>query len=172
MKVIILLTMSLQAFASVEFIPVSYYSTKTERVKILKASKKINEVISSQCFANEILNRSMIDTNNKSSEEVLKHLQSLNGIIPVKMYSRCMRLGFRCPAPTSAVAFRQPPQTIINLNRFAFYNTISDCDWASTMAHEGLGHSLGGYGHDFNWSKLRNFSVPYSINYAFEKCCK
>jgi hypothetical protein len=146
----------------VVFKPVEYYTTPSQRLKIISAGKKVNEVIQSRCFSEYIASRKLIQTGSKTPPEVSKHLQSLSGEVPVKMYYRRF---------TSAVAYVSPPDITINLNTKYFTPELSDCDYASTLAHE-ASHSLGGYSHDFKWSPPREFSVPYSINHAFEKCCK
>jgi hypothetical protein len=174
------LTLSFVSQAAVDFVPDVITTSAAEKAKILEAGKKVNEVVASQCFADFITKRSMLDTKGKSSAEVLADLRSIKGVVPVKMYTRCMRRSFRCPVPTSAVAYRQPPETSINLNRVAFPVKETTCEWAATMAHEGLGHALGNYGHSFDWTPTRDFTVPYSLGGskqknggdAFTNCCK
>ena len=147
---------------TVTFKPDLKYTNASEKAIIEKASLKLNEVTHSTCFHDFISNRKMIQTNNKTPSEVASHLASLNGHIDVLMYFNRW---------TSAIAFRQPPSLKINLNRNYFTASKSICQWASTMAHEGLGHALGNYEHSFNATKDRDYSVPYSINAAFEMCC-
>lgn len=174
------LLVSFAVDAAVNFIPDTKYSTKAEQAKIIEAGKKVNEVVASQCFADFITKRKMNETKGKTSEQVLADLRSLSGDVPVKMYTRCMRFGWRCPKPTSAVAYRQPPEVAINLNRVAFPVSETTCEWASTMAHEGLGHALGNYDHSFDWTPTRDFTVPYTLGGsvkknggdAFTNCCK
>lgn len=148
---------------SVTFKPLVKYTTATERAIIERASLKVNEVIASQCFKNFMLSRAMIETNNRTSSEVYSHIASLRGLVDVSMYFKRW---------SSAIAYRQPPSLKINLNRNYFTASKNNCQWASTMAHEGLGHSLGGYSHSFYDNANRDRSVPYSLNAAFEKCCK
>lgn len=148
------------------------YASKLEREIIAKAEKKLNEVVASECFGEKLRNRKMIQTDGRTPAKVVEHLQSITGSVDVKMYFRCMTRSLRCLAPTSAVAYRQPPELAINLNRAAFYPELPLCDWVSTIGHEALGHALGNYDHDFNWNAQRDFSVPYSINAAIESCCK
>ena len=155
----------------VTFDPVDGYATDAEMEKIASAGKKLNQVIQSSCFHDFMSKRALIQTNGRTPVQVADHLQSLAGVVPVVMYYRCMR-SWKCPTGTSAVAYRQPPSITINLNRAVYTNAKSDCDWASVEGHESLGHSLGGYEHDFDWSPSREFSVPYSINHAFEACCR
>jgi hypothetical protein len=146
---------------------VAYYSTVAERKKIKEAEVKVNEVIQSKCFAGFMGKRKMIQTESRTSAQVVAHIQSLRDTVPVNMYYR--RMGGI--GGTSAVAFREPPEKDINLNRAYFSLGLSTCEWASTIAHESL-HAIGEYGHDFNWSPSRDYSVPYSANSAFEECCE
>jgi hypothetical protein len=153
--------------------PVEYYTTPQERVKIEAAGSLAASVIHSDCFKNFMAGRALIQTNSRTPAQVVSHLQGLAGTVPVQMYYRPMWL-------TSAVAYRQPPDFTIHLNRAVFTPNLSTCLWAATIAHESYGHSAGGYDHDFNWSPSRSFSVPYSMGGAdkvqggdaFARCCK
>jgi hypothetical protein len=156
----------------ITFKPTDYYSTVAERKKIKDAEVLMNKIVQSQCFYEAIDRRALIQTDGRTSHEVAKHLQGLRGDLPVEMYYRCMRRGLRCLAPTTAVAYRQPPAATVHLNQAYFYTGLDTLEWASTLGHEGLGHSLGNYDHDFKWTSQRVLSVPYSINYAIEKCGK
>lgn len=146
----------------IEFEPVKYYATTQEAKLIVEAGKKLNETVQSQCFYDFIKNRKMIQTKGQTSEQVARHIQSIKGKVPVVMYYRKF---------TSAVAYRQPPELTINLNRKYFYSGLPLCDWASTMLHESL-HSLANYEHSFNWTPERDYSVPYSANEGIDLCCK
>lgn len=159
------------AVSGLRFIPVAYYSTPQEREIITQAGALVNQTIQSKCFADFMGNRKLIQTEGRSVKEVVAHLQGLTSDVPVEMYYRCMR-SWKCPFGTTAVAYREPPSPTIHLNRAVYWNGLPLCEWASVMAHEGAGHSAGEYGHDFNWSPSRDFSVPYSINAAFTACCK
>ena len=60
-----------------------------------------------------------------------------------------------------------------------FNDSTKICEWAATMAHESIGHSLGNYGHQYKWSVTREYTVPYKIGgaakryggNAFDECC-
>jgi hypothetical protein len=144
-----------------------FYCTKKECEKIRRSGRLAIEILNSACGQAWWSTRKLIQSQGRSSNEVLEHLRGLTGTVPVRMYYRCMR-GLGC---TSAVAYRQPPQTRINLNRAYFSLNRSDCEWASTMLHEAMGHSLGNYGHDYNWNAQRRYSVPYSLNEMADACC-
>lgn len=150
--------------------PVDYYTTPAEREKIAAVQGKLNAVVQSQCFHDFMAHRALIQTNGLTAPQVADRLQSLGGIVPVVMYYRRF---------TSAVAYRNVGDDTININRRFFSVDTPTCQWAATVGHESLGHSLGGYDHDFNWSLSRSFSVPYSIGgadhsqggSAFDACC-
>lgn len=155
------------------FTPVAGYATKLQAAKIASASTLVYKVMHSACFVDFMLHRKLIQTNGRTPAQVIEHLQGLGATVPVKMYYRSL-------AFTSAVAYRQPPSTTINLNSAAFGTGDSDCYWAATLAHEGAGHAVGNYDHDYKWSLSRSFSVPYSLGGAdasqggdvFDHCCK
>lgn len=150
-------------FGAVILEPIEYYSTKSERDLIAKANIKLNQVIKTRCFYDFLMNREMVQTENRSSKEVADHVTRLFGRIPVSMYFS--RWG-------STVAYVEPPSLKINLNRKYFSPTTPLCEWVNTIAHESIGHALGKYSHDFKYTARRNFSVPYSLGFAVDACCK
>lgn len=147
---------------NVLFIP-DHTATKDETVFTVQAQFKVNETIRSKCFEDYLLKRKMIQTGGRSNAEVISHLRSVKGSIPVSFYYKRF---------TSEVAVRFPPAMQININR-KFYSPKSNiCTYAGTLAHEAVGHVLGDYDHDYTYNKQREFSVPYSLNAAFYTCCK
>ena len=143
--------------------------TDAERASLAAAAAIVNTVRSSDCFRGFIASRALVETLGRSSGEVAAHLQTIRGVVPVAFYYRCDSLSATCQAPTQAVAYRQPPEVKIFINRAHFDVARSGFDsyeLAGTLAHEALGHLLGGYGHPFAWTPSRDFSVPYSISGA------
>lgn len=138
-------------------------ATAAEKVLVAKAERKVFDVINSYCGQDFLKARDMVQTNGRSSEEVAAHLKSIKGTIPVHFYYKRF---------TSEVAVRYPPSTTINMNRNYYYGDIDLCEFAGTLAHEGIGHVLGDYDHDYERTDRRNYSVPYSLNFMFQKCCK
>jgi hypothetical protein len=145
-------------------------ASKEESAKIKDAEKLINQIVGTKCFYDTLAGRQLVQTDGRTPAEVASHIKSLSGTIKVNMYYRCMSFGFKCLAPTSAVAYRDPPATDVYMNRAYFYVQMSALEWASTLAHEALGHSLGNYDHDYNPTDRRPYSVPYSIGFVIEKC--
>lgn len=155
----------------VDFVPIEKFSTPQERELIAKAAEKVNDTVRSGCFEVFILTARLIETNGRNNPEVLEHIRGMVDKVPVKIYTKW---------GSSAIAYRQPPEKTINLNRSFFNSKKSPCRWAATMAHESLGHSLGNYGHSYKWTVEREYSVPYKLggavekygSNAFEKCCR
>lgn len=126
-----------------------------ERIK--SAVGKVNEVVVGACFRKEMSSMPLIQTEGRTSEQVV---QSLIGVqIDAEMYWTIKRvLGYTLP---------NVDKIYIN-RRYALAWNV--CDMASLLAHEGS-HKVG-YQHDFNSTKRRPNSVPYSINKVFSTCCK
>lgn len=153
--------------SKVKFIPSNANETETSIIK--QGESIIANTVSSKCFKDFISKSNLVQTN-RTPDQVAAHLETLSGTIKVHLYYRCMKFSWKCLAPTSAVAYRDPPHTDIYLNRAYFHTELDPIDWAATMAHEALGHSLGNYGHDFNATARRPSSVPYKIGEGIEKC--
>jgi len=78
-----------------------------EEVLLNKALDKFKEVYGSQCFSSFIEKQKMNSTNGRTSKQVVDHLLSLQGEVPIKMYYA--KYGSRslfCPTCSTAVAFR------------------------------------------------------------------
>lgn len=157
-------------------------TTKGNEVELLnKAIGKFNEVYGSQCFVDFMSKQKMNWTNGKTTKQVVEHLLSLKGEVPVRMYYNPYgNRSLRCPKCSTAVAFRQPPSKTINLNRDFFTSKQTSCRWAGTLMHEGLGHALGEYGHSMKWTRQREDTVPYLMSGrknqyggdVFDACCR
>lgn len=155
----------------VDFLPIDKYSTVKERELIAKASLKVSETVASGCFKDFLLSARLLETKGQTNAQVLSNILGMIDKVEVKIYTKW---------GSSAIAYRQPPEKSINLNRSYFNESKSPCRWAATMAHESLGHSLGNYGHSYKWTVEREYSVPYKLGgasdkyggNAFSKCCK
>lgn len=156
----------------VTFEPVEYYTTKTERELIDKASIIANRVRSSDCTFDFISKRKMIQTQGKTNVAVATEVRALTGVVPVEFYYERF---------SGARAYRSPPGKTIYLNRKYIGPNSDICDVAGTLNHESL-HALAEYDHDHEWSPEREYSVPYSYDHAFASepysmsdsggCCK
>lgn len=156
----------------VEFVPIVDEASDVEIRAIARAAEIVDVVLHSDCFETFIASRQLLQTNGRTPEQVASHLQRLTGTVPVAFYFRCLEGSPNCSSPTSAVAYRQPPDRTVFINR-AYYNAqLRDFDvyeLAGSLAHEGIGHALGGYEHSYDWTPLRDWSVPYSISGASHK---
>jgi len=141
------------------FSPVKNYSAK-DLSGLLKAEDKIEDTVSSQCFENFMVGRKLIQTGGRTEAQVVDHLRSLTGKVPVTMYYK----------NNSVVGYRNTGSPIVYTN-LKFHAGTTPCNRASNLAHEALGHVLGKYSHDYKASKSRPYSVPYSLNAAFKACC-
>jgi len=133
--------------------------TKKEEIKLHKYIKVMNETIASKCFFNFINSRKIIKTNSLKNSEVINMLRTYNVKIELEMYYKRW---------SKVSGYTEPNVSWIKLNR-KFHTGASLCSEASNLAHE-LSHKLG-FGHSYRATKQRPFSVPYSINEGFKKCC-
>ncbi len=141
----------------IQFSPAKGY-TKGELEVLEVAEVLANKLVASSCFENFMVNRNLIQTNNKSRAEVVKHLRYSHLAVPVVMYYR----------NNNVVGYRQPPSITIYTNR-KFHAGSTACARGSNLTHE-WSHALG-YGHTSRATYSRPRSVPYSINAAFQACC-
>lgn len=145
---------------------------RIEAKAIVAAGDIVNAVKNSDCFRTFMETRALLETNGRSPKEVAAHLRGLSGEVSVAFYFRCLAGSPYCSAPTSAVAYRLPPGDTVFMNR-AYYNVSRNAfdlyEFAGSLAHEAIGHALGGYGHTFEWTARRDLSVPYSISGASPK---
>jgi hypothetical protein len=149
-------------FGAIIFSPVEFYSTPQERAMIKRSGELVNNTLHSSCFRDYMASRRLIETKNLSNEEIISQISRLSGLVAVSMYFNRW---------SKAMAYRQPPELKINLNRKYFSASGNACGWASTMAHETM-HALLNFEHSFKWTPERQYSVPYSVGSAVEKCCK
>lgn len=148
---------TLPAFTGIKFAPVKNYTS--EELEVLAIAESLaNQLVKSACFANFMMNRGLIDTNGKQPIEVINHLANLTLNVPVTMYYKF----------NNVVGYRNVGSPIVYTNR-RFHAGATACSRASNLTHE-WSH-VAGYSHDYNATRSRPLSVPYSINAAMEKCC-
>lgn len=125
------------------------------------AIEKIKEVVKSDCFKNELMSRKLIQTNGKTNAEVLEIMLNSKVNIRLSMYRKRF---------SSVNGYTYDKSDVINLNR-KYHDYYGVCSVANNLAHEALGHK-NGFSHDYKPNLQRPFSVPYSLNVIFEKCCR
>jgi hypothetical protein len=134
--------------------------TGSELKKNQAAVVKIKEVVQGDCFKNELLNRKLIQTSGKTSLQVLETLLNADVQIKLSMYRKRL---------SKVHGYTYEKSDTINLNR-KYHNNYGICSVANNLSHE-WSHKVG-FGHDYKPSLQRPYSVPYSMNAIFEKCCK
>ncbi len=124
---------------------------------IQDAVTKWHETVFSKCFVEFMVDRKFENTD-KAGGQVLESIMMTPVVVEAEMYYSFKRvLGYTLP---------NKPKIWINRKYMQKWNR---CDLASLLAHE-ASHKIG-YGHDFYATKRRPYSVPYSLNAAFKKCC-
>lgn len=131
-----------------------------ELANIRVAETKANEVIASACFSDFMKARDLIWTNKLTPAQVVEKLVGSNITVDAQAYS----------PSSSAVGYTVDGKMTIWLSRYALKN-YNACDNGSLLAHEIVGHKNGFYHGKWSTSS-RPYTVPYSINAAFTKCCK
>ena len=154
-------TLSVEASAHQYTLEPDYTFTQKERDAEALVESKIQETLFSQCFEDIILHKRsrLLRTNGRSREEVLRHLRESKATVKVTLYYK----------NNNVIGYRNTGSTTIHANR-KFFNGATPCSKASNRMHE-ITHVLG-YGHEFNYTPLRPFSVPYGVGFAVKECCK
>lgn len=133
--------------------------TMKEQSKVIKAEKLANEIVQSKCFEDFVIKWKPIDLNGKTAKQFVQHLRTTTLEVPVHYYDG------KC----SVVGYRNVGEPDIYFNRCShdYYNA---CDTGSNGTHE-WSHVLG-YDHPFRNTPTRGRTGPYTINHAFDACCK
>jgi hypothetical protein len=142
--------------------------TAQEKEQLRDTVRKINELSVDPCFQSWFTDKSkrsqLIQTNGKTREQVAKHFATATAHARVTMYYTAKNV----------IGYRNKGSNLIHTNSKYYRNTKSwrgkICPRVSNTFHE-LAHVLG-YAHDFERTKRRPFSVPYSVSSAVNACCK
>lgn len=125
---------------------------------IQEAEVKTNETVASTCFSSFMLQRKLIDTTGMTNSQVVERLLNVTTVVDAEMYYTWKRvLGY---------TLEGKDKIWINSKFMMKWNR---CDLGSLLGHE-TSHKKG-FTHAFRYSSSRDYSVPYSINVAFEQCC-
>lgn len=142
---------------TIVFTPLTNHTN--DEVKMVAIAQTLaNQLVRSQCFLDFMKGRKLIQTNGLSPENVVHMLKTSYLTTPVDMYFSRKRV----------VGYRQPPSSTIHTNR-KYHAGATACARASNLTHE-WSHVLA-FTHDYKATKSRSYSVPYSINAAFQVCC-
>ena len=148
-----------------------YNMTPAQEKKIRQAEGKIKDVVSSEAFRTAILNhtyagkKQFVDTKLTNAQVYAKILQAAE--IKYTSKNNRMDMGVKLYYENSnTVGFTTKAITYINCNT-KYFNTFSPSQVAGNMTHEWL-HKLG-FEHAVNYSKPRDYSVPYAIGALMRK---
>lgn len=129
---------------------------------IKNAVVKVNETVAGSCFSEFLIARKMNNTNAMTSAEVVKTLIGANVFTDTEMYFTNKKvLGY-------TLTGQSPDKYKIWINS-RYMESWGLCDLASLIGHE-VSHKIG-FGHGKYATSSRPYSVPYSVNAAFSKCC-
>lgn len=134
--------------------------TPDEKIKDIAAVAKVNEVINQKCFEDKFLARKLIQTNGKTNQEILDQIRSTSVTVTLEMYRKTF---------SKVLGYTDYEVGVIHENR-KFHDYFGPCSVGSNIFHETT--HLIGYSHDYYATVQRPYSVPYSVNYAFEACCQ
>jgi hypothetical protein len=127
--------------------------------RITASAVKLNEVVLTQCFRDQIEGTSLIQTNGKTPQQVVDSLLHADVRIEAQMYWTAKRvLGYTIEGVDKEWINRR------------YMMSWSVCDLTSLLGHESS-HKVG-YDHDYYPTNRRPNSVPYAINRAIGKCCQ
>lgn len=142
--------------------------TKAEEQKLPKVQKLLNVVIRSKCFSDRFTltkyRSDLIQTNGLTRQQVVDKLKTDKVVAPLFYYYP------KWYQSKNVIGYTNAGDPNIYLNRyFREDNTWTLCSEASNEAHE-ASHKMG-FVHDFNRTPTRPYSVPYTVNFAFDECC-
>lgn len=137
-----------------------------QRSKMETALEKLKVVLNSEEFRQRVVNftyngrKQFVDnkglTNRQIYDSILRGAETLNGIIDQEV-DVDLTLYY---SNNSTVGYTYPNTNRIWVNN-KFFSTYTHGSVAANVAHEWL-HKLG-YGHDFERTTRRNYSVPYGV---------
>jgi hypothetical protein len=138
--------------------------TVKEKAQLVEIEQKLGELSNSACFKawfSEKKRKQLVQTNGKTRAEVVKHLATATAFARVTMYY----------TSKNVIGYRNKGSNLIHTNsKYHRAKGFGLCSKASNLFHE-VSHVMG-YTHDFERTKRRPYSVPYTISAAVNACCK
>lgn len=153
--------------ANVDFIKF----TKVQEDKVLDAVDLIKQVIASDEFKNRVLNhkfngkKTYVDNNGLSNAQIYqKILEGSEKLRPGKNNKMDITVETYY-VDANVIGYTMPSINKIYMNT-KYLNNFTPVQVASNMVHEWL-HKLG-FGHDFEATPTRPYSVPYAVGYIIK----
>jgi hypothetical protein len=173
---LLFITLATFAFTSQASVPTAAYTFDTnirlygisasQATKIRLAEDKIKNIISSSAFQVAVLNHKYngknlyVDNNGLSNSQIYSKIL-IAAEIKYPSKNNRMDMGVKLYSDNSnTVGWTNRSITYINMNT-KYFNKYNANQVARNMMHEWL-HKLG-FGHAVNYSKKRDYSVPYAI---------
>jgi hypothetical protein len=144
--------------------------TDQEKKDLVQVVQKINEIESGDCFKGFLLDpKNGLDlnqTNGKTAAQTVESVTTARVSTQITYYSQKRNWWTKV-----IVDGFENGDGRIHANRIA-HDDMSLCEKASNDAHEIAHGAPMSFSHDFQSTARRPYSLPYSINRAFEACCK
>lgn len=144
--------------------------------KVLTAGELIKEVVASQEFKNKILNhkykgkKTFVDNNGLTNAQIYAKILEAAEVVAGAGANNTMDLELELySASTNVVGYTLPSVVRVWMNK-KFFNTFKPYQVAGNMFHEWL-HKVG-FGHDFEATASRPYSVPYAVGYIVREMAK
>lgn len=150
----------------------TYNMTRAQEAKVSEAERKIKAVLASEAFRSAILNHTFNGKKQFNNNKGLTNAQIYQKILEgseIKYTSKNnqMDMGIKLYYEDSTtVGYTNKSITFINCNT-KFFNKYTASQVAHNMMHEWM-HKIG-FEHDVNYSKSRDYSVPYAIGTIINK---
>ena len=141
---------------------------RAQENKVLDAVDLIKQVIASEEFKKKIINftykgkKAFIDNNGLTNSQVYKKiLEGSEKLNPGKNNTMDITVETYY-VDANVIGYTMPSINKIYMNR-KYFNNFTPVQISSNMVHEWL-HKLG-FGHDFESTPSRPYSVPYAVGY-------
>jgi len=128
-----------------------------EAVALGRAQNVTNAMFQSKCFHDFMVARGLKETLGLTPEQVVDKHKTARLTVSFEMYDQEW---------SKVIGYHVLGDKPIVHNNRKYFDGTTDCDHASNDSHE-TSHVIG-----FDHSSAKDYySVPYSINAAFEECC-
>ncbi len=144
--------------------------------KVNRAAELIKEVVASQEFKNRVLNhkykgkKTFVDNNGLSNAQIYAKILEAAEKVAGGGANNTMDLELELYADTTNVVGYTLPSVVRVWMNTKYFNTFKPYQVAGNMFHEWL-HKIG-FGHDYDATASRPYSVPYAVDYIIRDMAK